>query len=252
MKHINFIPLFKKKIKLDVRTKLLIVYAFSFFAIYYQNIKILFLLLVANIFVNFIIGANFKVRGFKAVIYFTFILMLIQSLFIRGGEPVITFMGYNLLSSVGLIYGIKILLRTYILLASALIIINSDKNEMVLGLVKLRVPYEIVFMLQLSMRFLPNFIDELKLTIYAVQLRGINLKQVYKKEVINVYLYIFTPIMYSIFQKTEKLSSTVEIRGFRYIEQRSYYKNIKINIIDYLIIILVLFISTLMLYFYSG
>lgn len=233
----------------DIRTKLLIVFAFSFLGIYYQNIKILFFLLLANILVNFLFGISFKVRGLKAVILFTFMIMLIQSFFIKGGTPVIEIMGFNLLSTAGLVYGIKILLRTYILLTSALILINSDKNELVLGLVKLKVPYEIVFMLQLAMRFLPNFIDELKITIYAIQLRGINLKQIYKKEVLSVYIYIFTPIMYSIFQKTEKLSATAEIRGFRYIENRSYYKNIKMRFVDYSIIFLVIVMTCLLLYF---
>jgi energy-coupling factor transport system permease protein len=227
--------------KLDIRTKLFIVAVFTTLGICYQNIIILFFLLIVNIIVNLLLRVSFNVKGANKIIYLTCSFMIIQSLFIRSGEPFISFMGVNLLTTSGVLYGIRLLLRTYILLTSSLIIISSSSSELASGLIKLKIPYDMVFMLQLATRFLPNFFEEIQTTIYAIQLRGVNLKKFYKKDVIGIYIKIFVPIVYSAFQKAEKLSITAEMRGFRYKDVRSLYRNIKMKRKDYIIIFSILF-----------
>jgi energy-coupling factor transport system permease protein len=234
---------------LDIRTKLFIVALFSTLGICYQNIEILLCLLFANIIINLTLRVSFNVRGLNKIIYLTCSLMIIQSFFIRGGDPFISFMGINLLTTSGVLYGIRLLLRTYIILTSSLIILSCNSNELASGLIKLKIPYEIVFMLQLATRFLPKFLEEIQTTIYAIQLRGVNLKKVYRRDVLNIYIKIFIPIVCSALQKAEKLSVTAELRGFRYQKQRSLYRDTKINNRDYAVIIFIILSLFVILFF---
>ena len=229
--------------KLDVRTKLFIVSVFTTLAICYQNIEVLFFLLLTNIAVNLLLRVSFNIRGLNKIIYLTCSLMFIQSFFIRGGNPFISIMGINLLTTSGVFYGIRLLLRTYILLTSSLIILSCNSNELASGLTKLKVPYEIVFMLQLGTRFLPTFLEEIQTIIYAVQLRGVNLKKIYKKEVVSIYIKIFIPIVFSALQKAEKLSVTAEMRGFRYSSKRTLYNDVRMNNTDYAVISLTVLLT---------
>ncbi|TCO74780.1 hypothetical protein [Marinisporobacter balticus] len=64
---------------------------------------------------------------------------------------------------------------------SGLILYHSNETELILGLVKLKVPYEIGFMIQLATLFLLVFMGEMKDTIYVIQLRG------FKKQPVRTY-----------------------------------------------------------------
>ena len=58
-----------------------------------------------------------------------------------------------------------------------MIIMTSHSRDYVLALVQLKIPYEIAFMVLVSLRFLPVFIEEIKDTLVAMQLRGLTCKE---------------------------------------------------------------------------
>jgi len=101
----------------------------------------------------------------------------------------------------------------------------------------MKLPYEIIFMVLLGIRFIPMATEEIQNTLNHVQLRGVNLRKIYKKKVLKVYLYIFLPLVYFIWKKAEKLSIILELRGFRRYETRKFYREITMRKADYLIIV---------------
>ncbi|MDO9535031.1 MAG: energy-coupling factor transporter transmembrane component T [Bacillota bacterium] len=235
--------------QLDIRTKLFIAAIFSVLALVYQNPIMLAIVLVLNLLALILFRMPFNIFfGFRKFIYMYVILIIIQSLFVKSGEPLIQLGNTYLLTTDGIFYGISIILRFLILAGSGLILFNCNTSELLLALVKLRIPYEIVFMIQVGIRFIPQFTNELQNIFNGIQLRGVDLRKVYKRKVIRVYISIFTPLIYSVWQKAEKLSILLELRGFRKFPTRTYYREIFLKKIDYVVISFVLIITVAIVY----
>jgi len=223
--------------KLDVRTKLVITAILSTLAIVYQNAIVLGAVLLITIVSLALLKVSLQsFFDFRKLIYLYLVLIVIQSLFIRGGEPLITIGELHLLTTESIIYGIAIILRFLILIGAGLILLSCDLSEMLLAMDRMHIPYEIVFMIQIGIRFIPVLINELSNIFDTIQLRGVDLRKVYKRKVIRVYISIFTPLIYSIWQKAEQLSILLELRGFRRYPTRTYYRTISMGTIDYIII----------------
>jgi len=238
--------------KLDVRTKLVIAAILSTLALVYQNALVLAAVLLMTIIALVMLKVSLHVIiDFRKFLYLYLILIIIQSLFIKGGEPLVTFGEFQLLTTESIFYGIAIILRFLILIGSGLILLNCDMSEMLLAMDRMRIPYEIVFMIQIGIRFIPVLINELSNIFDTIQLRGVDLRRVYKRKVIRVYISIFTPLLYSIWQKTEQLSILLELRGFRRYPTRTYYRTISMGLIDYTIIGLSLSLAILFVVFAS-
>jgi energy-coupling factor transport system permease protein len=238
--------------KLDVRTKLVIAAILSTLALVYQNALVLAAVLLMTIIALVMLKVSLHVIiDFRKFLYLYLILIIIQSLFIKGGEPLVTFGEFQLLTTESIFYGIAIILRFLILIGSGLILLNCDMSEMLLAMDRMRIPYEIVFMIQIGIRFIPVLINELSNIFDTIQLRGVDLRRVYKRKVIRVYISIFTPLLYSIWQKTEQLSILLELRGFRRYPTRTYYRTINMGVIDYTIIGLSLSLAILFVVFTS-
>jgi energy-coupling factor transport system permease protein len=235
--------------KVDIRTKLLIVALFSLFALVFERIGVLAALLLLNLIVLRVFNVSFNgLMGIRKLIYMWLVLIMVQSFFVQTGEPVLALKGFYLLTTDGIYYGVSVVLRFLILMGSSLILINCNSTELVLALVKLRVPYEIVFMIQLGIRFMPVFISEIRDTLNGIQLRGVDLRKVYKRKVIKVYISIFSPIIYSVWKKAEKMSILLELRGFRSIPERTYYRELTLRPADYAIMGISLLIAGAFLY----
>ncbi|NLW07989.1 MAG: energy-coupling factor transporter transmembrane protein EcfT [Clostridia bacterium] len=240
-------------LQLDVRTKLLLVVIFSVLALVYQNPKVLALLLVVNILTLSILGLPLAIfRGFYKFIGLYVLLIVIQSFFVKSGEPLLKLGEMYLLTTDGIWYGLAIILRFLILAASGLFLMHCNPTELTLALVKLRLPYEIVLMVQIGIRFIPVFINELQNTFNAIQLRGVDLRRVYKRKVLRVYVSIFSPLLYSVWQKAEKLSILLELRGFRKVPVRTYYRDIALSRTDYVIMATALLMTAIFVYAVKG
>ncbi len=231
-------------LQVDIRTKLLIVGLFSILALVYQNPKTLTLILLLNILSLILFKVSLTVfAGFYKFMGTYIMLIFLQSIFVKSGEPLIALGGFYLLTTDGIWYGIAIILRFLILAGSGAILLKCNPTDLTLALVKLRFPYEIVFMIQMGIRFIPVFINEIQNTFNAIQLRGVDLRRVYRKKVLRVYISIFSPILYSVWQKAEKLSILLELRGFRKLPVRTFYRDIALGGIDYVVMGLSLLIT---------
>ncbi len=234
---------------IDIRSRLIISALFSIMALVYQKIELLSIILFFNIFTLILFKVRIKVlRSIKMLLYISFMMIVIQSVFVRTGKPFLKLAGISFLTSDGVLHGITVFLRFTILMLSGLFILGGNISELTRGLVKLGMPYEIAFMIQLGARFVPVFTQEIKEVLNSVQLRGVDLRKIYKRKVMGVYVGIFSPIVYSIWQKAEKLSILLELRGFRASHKRTYYREIYFKKIDYIIIVLYLVFTGIFVY----
>lgn len=226
-------------IKLDPRTKIIIVFIISSAAILVREVKPLFLLLILVLFIckAFSISLFGEIKRLKNLWSFFLVLALIQSIFTSGGEVLIYIGKLKILTTVGLMSGISIMLRMSIIVYSAIIIASAPPLEVVYGLIAMKLPYEIAFMVLLAMKFLPQFKEEFVDSITAVQLAGTDLNKTPLKQKFSLYTYIMMPSIVKALNKAKYISISMECRGFRAYSSRTSYCKLKIGKIDYLAIL---------------
>lgn len=129
--------------------------------------------------------------------YVLLAIAVIQSVFSAGGRTLIEVGELVILTTVGLQKGLEFVIRIMIIILSATIITTSNSREIVQGLVQWKLPYEIAFMVSIGIRFLPILIEEIKDSVIAIQLRGIEIEKIPLRERFRVYSYLFTPVFVS-------------------------------------------------------
>lgn len=160
-------------------------------------------------------------------------IIFIQSIFTKGEVSIIAIGGIAFLTREGIIKGVELALRMAIIIISATIVATSNPREIIQGLVQWRVPYEIAFMVSIAIRFLPLLVEEIKDTVTAIQLRGVELEGIPMGKKIRIYSYIFMPVVASTLMKARKLSTAMETRGFAAYPSRTSFKVLKTSTLDY-------------------
>jgi len=232
--------------KIDVRTKLAIVLCLSSAGVFLQHVYILIALMVLTIILALAFKADLRkaMRSTKRLWYILIAIVILQSIFIRSDDAIFAIKGFEILTVTGLIKGAEFFLRVSIVIFSATIVATSNYRQIIQGLVQLKVPYDIAFMVSIAIRFLPLLKDEISQTLVAIQLRGLDLKKIKISQRLKVYYYIFTPVVAGVLKKAHELSMAMETRAYRAYQERTSYLILKIKAIDYLIIIAALLITT--------
>jgi len=238
---------------LDPRTKIVMVLCVSTLAVFVQNIYILFSVFSFTILITALIGGNLLLVAKKiGKMWYLFILIVIvQSIFVHSGKILVKIGSFQLLTLGGILLGVEFILRIFIIISSATILSTSSSREIIQGMVQWKIPYEIAFMVSVAIRFLPVLGRELKDVVTAVQLRGIDLYRIQIKKRLKIYYFIFTPVIIGAIRKAQKLSTAMETRAFRAYPNRTSYLVLKMNNIDYWVIVIfsVMTISVIILYY---
>jgi energy-coupling factor transport system permease protein len=141
----------------------------------------------------------------------------------------------NLVTEKGLLMGVKTFVRMLVILTSASIMTTVNYRETVQGLVQWKVPYLLAFMVSVALRFLPIFAGELKDSLTALQLRGIDLKKIPFGKKLRVYVYLLTPVVMSVLKRAQTLSMAMEARAFGAYPSRVSYLVLKLKARDYIV-----------------
>ncbi len=227
-----------KNNNLDPRTKLAMVLVISTLAILYNNLLSLSILLIFTILIALAMQSDlFSIlKRIKKLIILMVGIAFVQSVTTRTGNSILSIKGFTLITDYGLIKAMEFILRISIIIISSVIITTSNSREIVQGLIQMKVPYEIAFMVSIAIRFLPIFRDEMTDKVIALQLRGVDLKKIKLKEKLKVYKYLLLPITTNSILKAKELSTSMEMRGFRAYPERTSFLILKLKTLDYLII----------------
>lgn len=245
-----------KEIKFDPRTKLIIILCISTLGLLIKNIMELAILLLVTILIakSFQVDLKRSMKKVKGLLYAIITLAIIQSIFSSEGQAILAIKDFTILSTNGLEKGLQFILRMMIIIFSATIISTSNSRELIQGFVQWGLPYDIAFMVAIGTRFLPILTEEIKDSLTAIQLRGIEINQIPIRKRISMYSYIFTPILVGTILKAEKLSIAIEMRAFRAYDDRTSYLTLKMLRGDYVVIFasLIITIAYIIFYFYIG
>lgn len=227
-----------KNYKVDPRSKLVIILVLSSLALIYDDVIILLLILFVSFLISILMKSNLTdvVFKLKKIIILMFSIAVVQSLFVKIGNPILKLGSITIITDYGIIKALEFILRISIIIVSATILATSTSREIVQGLVQWKCPYEIAFMVSIAIRFLPIFKEEMTDMVVAIQLRGIDFKKIKFRQKIEVYRYIMLPIVTNSILKARDLSSSMEMRAFRAYSTRTSYMVLKMRKFDYIII----------------
>jgi len=240
------------KIKIDPRTRLFIVIPLTTLAIIFNNIVSQSLLLLAAVLLCLIFGKAGMNIFFRAkwLPGFFILMAILQSVFNPDERTLLVVKGVTLISVGGIELGACFLCRMMVIIFSAGIIVEAGNRAMIQGLVALRLPYELAFMTTSALSFLPMIAADMKNSLTALQLRGVELGKLSPAGKVKVYGYLIIPVLEGIVIKAKELSCAMEMRAFRSYNTRTSYIILSMKTVDYVIIGLTLtgFLLSLLLY----
>ena len=174
-----------------------------------------------------------KLRGLLGLVVMLF---LLQCLFTRSGEPLVTVSGFTLVTDYGFQSAVLVCLRLLIVILSALVVIAHEPRDYLLALTQMKVPYDIAFMVLAALRFLPMLREEAKDVLCAAQMRGLKLKKTSLKNRFRAYISIVIPVVAGAIHRSEQLSIAMEARGFRAFPIRTSMRRLHMRTADWVCI----------------
>ena len=246
--------------RIDPRAKILILISTAFIAVTLDNSKTMFLLFLTVLF-------GFALARMPVIKIKTLALLLVfliwgtiysQALFysqlprtviftiISPDFPVLGWLtnGGLFVYEEGLHHGAIQGLRSASILSLGLLMCwTTDSRDMLNGMVGLKVPYSVAFMVVTAVRFLPIIITEIATVVTVQRLRGFNPKRI-GSGMIKTLLNILTPTLANCVRRTGTLAVSIQSRAFRSNLNRTYLKKLKFSDADKIVIVVFVFTAT--------
>jgi energy-coupling factor transport system permease protein len=155
----------------------------------------------------------------------------------------------------GFLYGINVILKTLtIILVVPLVIFTTDVDNMIVGMVRARIPYKIAFIFSATLRFFPLLFSEIGTIIEAQRLRGLAMEKMGPLQRIKVYAKVAVPLILGAMVKSQQLEVVLQSKAFSGDPDRTYLHESVLKPRDFtLIAIFALFLVTvIVLYIVTG
>jgi len=243
--------------RIDPRAKILILISIVFVAVSLDNQKTMFLLFL-TVLSGFVLAKMPAIKIKTLVILLALLIwgtIYSQALFysqlprtviftiIRPEFPILGWLtgGGLFVYEEGFHHGAVQGLRSASILSLGLLMCwTTDSRDMLNGLVGLRVPYSVAFMVITAVRFLPIIITEVATVITVQRLRGFNPKK-FGSGIIKTLLNILTPTLANCVRRTGTLAVSIQSRAFRANPDRTSLKKLEFSDIDKIVVAVCVF-----------
>lgn len=210
--------------KIDPRTRIIVVACFSSIAVLVPGVKSLALSCLICLLMQIAEGESLLsiFSGVVRILWVFPCMLIVHSLF-GHGEP-------------AWIQALIITLRMSLIVISATMLLKIRSCDLLRGLDQWRLPHEISFMVMLALRFLPMISEEVKDTLTALKLRGVELEKLGIMSKIRVLINLLMPLLATILINSRELATAIEMRGFRAKCQHTRLRLMRFAYYDYLLI----------------
>ena len=241
--------------QLDFRSKLMVMFAATFLAFLWESLTltaalallILILCLVARI------RLSYLVRMLRIMLPFYVILLVTHGIWntsvgrtavwvapdtwwLVGGKLQVT--------AEGLAYGFMIIFRTLtLMLVIPLVIFTTDLNELIVGLVRMHIPYKIAFVLSATLRFVPLLFEDIQTITEAQRLRGLALERMNLLQRLWVYSRIAVPLILGAMTRSQQIDVVLAAKAFSGSSDRTYLHESSLRALDYAVLTLCVGVS---------
>jgi energy-coupling factor transport system permease protein len=146
-------------------------------------------------------------------------------------------------------FSLALTLRFLALVTSfSIFFLTTSPDKLSLALEKARVPYEFNFAFITAIRFVPVLAEEAQTIMDAQRSRGLELDKGSFLGRIRKYIPILLPLIINSIRRSLELAEAMESRAFGATKYRTNLYELKMKLIDYIILILSLSIILIMIY----
>jgi energy-coupling factor transport system permease protein len=138
------------------------------------------------------------------------------------------------LSLEGLLYGLNAFFATLAMfLVVPLTVFTTDTNNMIVALVRARVPYKFAFIFSSTLRFFPLLLEEVQTIIEAQRLRGLEIEEMSAFRKARVYGRVAVPLILGTLLKSQSLEIALQSRAFSGDPDRTYLHESTLGTAEY-------------------
>ena len=155
----------------------------------------------------------------------------------------------------GTLYGVNIIFKTLaMVLVIPLGIFTTDVDNVIVGMVRARIPYKIAFIFSSTLRFFPLLFEEIRTIIEAQRLRGLAMEKMGPLQRVRVYSTVAVPLILGAMAKSQQLEVVLQSKAFTGSPERTYLHESVLRPVDKAVIVffLVFFIVAAVLYVGCG
>ena len=219
--------------RLDARTKI-IIFLLIFVAVLLFDDPLWMLPVTFLVIVQLLnSGALINMRRIRYVlIVLTISSLLLWNLFSQGSTPLFWFIEVESLK-----FSIARTLLILLMISDGIILISTTRNEeLVLGLIRLGLPYRVGFAISTSLRLVPTIVASLQTISQAQRSRGLDLDSGNLLERIRKFVPLLIPVFISTIRSTNIFGMALESKGFGAREDRTFYLELKMRPADYAVL----------------
>ncbi|SDC50562.1 energy-coupling factor transporter transmembrane component T family protein [Shouchella lonarensis] len=222
---------------LDARVKLLSAFLFSL-ALFAINGALAFIVATIAVALGWhLSGVSWRIlmKTFKLLGIFLFIFFMMQVVFVRTGEELVTIFSFPLYKE-GVFGGLRVVWRTLLLFIAATLLtvttlplqLTSAFERLCMPLKKARVPVsELALVMSVAIRFLPTLAEELEKMVRAQTARGVVIRDQPLRRRVRTISFLLVPLMVRSLKRAEELAQAMEARGYVPGKHRTMWKKMK-------------------------
>jgi len=227
--------------RLDPRVKLFLLVVMVVLPLLFIDVVYLFSLVLAISLLAAISRISFQVvfNFIKPVLALFVFMLIIQGLW--GVEPLYS-LGVFTYYTDGFLLGLAMVFRMLSMVITAAIVISTtEPADLVVGMRSLGMPHKVAFMILTAFRFVPTLMSRAMLIQDAQKARGLKAGEEAGNFIKRVlaFLPVLIPLYISALELANKLSLAMEARGFGASNQITYRKELEIQRIDQVLIVLI-------------
>jgi len=141
--------------------------------------------------------------------------------------------GTPVLTVEAVLFGAGMSLRLLaVLSAFAVLTFTTHPDDLMLSMIKMKLPYKSVLVTSLTTRFIPTLIDDVERISDVQRSRGLELDRGNFFQRIRNRMAIIIPLLSNSLDRTVQVAEAMESRAFGQGESRTYYHEIKLNKFD--------------------
>jgi energy-coupling factor transport system permease protein len=110
---------------------------------------------------------------------------------------------------------------------------------------RIKVPFELIFMVNVALRFIPDIKDKASEVMLAQTARGLELEKGNIITRAKNFLPLLTPLLVNYLLMARNSAVAIETRAFRWKNQRTYMRSMQLTPVDYLVIVLAVGLTVL-------
>ncbi len=228
--------------RLDPRTKIIIFLLTFVVALLFNDpfwmLPIIFLVMLELVISGSIINMR---RIWYLIVVLTVTGLVMWNVFSRGKTPLFWFLTVESLE-----FSIARTMIMIVMISAGMILLSTTRNEeLILGLIRLGLPYRVGFAISTSLRLVPMIAASMQTISQAQRSRGLDLDGGNPIERIRKYVPLLIPVFISTIRNTNIFGMALESKGFGARGKRTFYLKLEMKMTDYIaLVFLILFTAT--------